>query len=66
MTKWDPHTIVKTHMCYDKEHNTHVNQPYTIKWDAEMITKHCQVKFTANVEFPPKVLDAAETMVLFN
>ena len=30
--KWVPHTIVKTHMCYVKEHNTHVNQPYTIKW----------------------------------
>ena len=31
-----------------------------------MITKHCQVKFVANVEFTPKVLDAGETMVLFN
>ena len=34
--------------------------------DAETITKHCQAKFAANVEFPPKVLDAGETMVLFN
>ena len=31
-----------------------------------MITKHCQAKFAANVEFTPKVLDAGETMVLFN
>ena len=31
-----------------------------------MISKHCQAKFAANVEFPPKVLDARETMVLFN
>ena len=36
------------------------------KMDAKTITKHCQAKFTANVEFPPKVLDAGETMVLFN
>ena len=36
------------------------------KMDAKMITKHCQVKFMANVEFTPKVLDAGETMVLFN
>ena len=36
------------------------------KMDAKMITKHCQAKFTANVEFTPKVLDAGETMVLFN
>ena len=36
------------------------------KMDAKTITKHCQVKFTANVEFTPKVLDAGETMVLFN
>ena len=34
--------------------------------DAKTITKHCQAKFTANVEFTPKVLDAGETMVLFN
>ena len=34
--------------------------------DAKTITKHCQVKFAANVEFTPKVLDAGETMVLFN
>ena len=31
-----------------------------------MISKHCQVKFAAKVEFSPKVLDAGETMVLFN
>ena len=36
------------------------------KMDAETITKHCQAKFAANVEFTPKVLDAGETMVLFN
>ena len=36
------------------------------KMDAKMILKHCQMKFTANVEFSPKVLDAGETMVLFN
>ena len=34
--------------------------------DAKTITKHCQAKFVANVEFTPKVLDAGETMVLFN
>ena len=36
------------------------------KMDAKMITKHCQAKFAANIEFTPKVLDAGETMVLFN
>ena len=36
------------------------------KMDAKTILKHCQAKFTANVEFSPKVLDAGETMVLFN
>ena len=36
------------------------------KMDAETITTHCQAKFAANVEFTPKVLDAGETMVLFN
>ena len=50
MIKWDPHTIVKTHMCYVKEHNTHANQPYN-KMDAKTITKHCQAEFMANVEF---------------
>ena len=34
--------------------------------DTKTISKHCQVKFTANIEFSPKVLDAGETMVLFN
>ena len=36
------------------------------KMDAKTITKHCQAKFAANVEFTPKVLGAGETMVLFN
>ena len=36
------------------------------KMDAKTISQHCQAKFAANVEFPPKVLDAGETMVLFN
>ena len=36
------------------------------KMDAKMVTKHCQAKFAANVEFSPKVLDAGDTMVLFN
>ena len=36
------------------------------KMDAHMITHHCQAKFAANIEFPPKVLDVGETMVLFN
>ena len=36
------------------------------KMDAKTIMKHCQAKFAANVEFTPKVLDAGETMVLFN
>ena len=36
------------------------------KMDAKTISKHCQVKFTVNVEFSPNVLDAGETMVLFN
>ena len=36
------------------------------KMEAETITKHCQAKFAANIEFTSKVLDAGETMVLFN
>ena len=36
------------------------------KMDAKTILKHCQAKFAANVEFSPKVLDAGETIVLFN
>ena len=36
------------------------------KMDVKMVSKHCQAKFAANVEFTPKVLDAGETMVLFN
>ena len=34
--------------------------------DAKTISQHYQAKFAANVQFPPKVLDAGETMVLFN
>ena len=30
------------------------------------ITENYKAKFVANVDFPPKVLDAGETMVLFN
>ena len=36
------------------------------KMDAKTISQHCQAKFAANVQFPPKVLDTGETMVLFN
>ena len=36
------------------------------KMEAETITKHFQAKFAANIEFTPKVLDAGQTMVLFN
>ena len=36
------------------------------KMDAEMITEDCKAKFAANIDFLPKVLDAGETMVLFN
>ena len=36
------------------------------KMDVRTISNHCQVKFAVNVEFPPKVLDVGETMVLFN
>ena len=53
-------------MCYDKEHNTRANLQFITKWTAKTISQHCQAKFTANVQFPPKVLDAGETMVLFN
>ena len=54
-------------MCYVKEHNTHTcESAIYYKMDAKMITKHCQAKFAANVEFTPKVLDPGETMVLFN
>ena len=67
MIKWDPHITVKIHMCYVKEHNTHTcESAIYYKMDAKMITKHCQAKFAANVEFTPKVLDPGETMVLFN
>ena len=34
--------------------------------DAKTISQHCQVTFAANFQFPPKVLDAGEIMVLFN
>ena len=66
MTKWDPYITVRTLTCYDKEHNTHASLQYIIKWMPKTISQHCQVKFAANVQFPPKVLDAGETMVLFN
>ena len=36
------------------------------KMDAKTISNHCQDKFATNVEFSPKVLDAGETMMLFN
>ena len=36
------------------------------KMDTKTISIHCQAKFAAIVQFPPKVLDAGETMVLFN
>ena len=36
------------------------------KMDAKTISRHCQTTFAANIEFSPKVLDAGETMVLFN
>ena len=36
------------------------------KMDVKTISQHCQAKFAANIQFPPKVLDAEETMVLFN
>ena len=31
-----------------------------------MITKHCKATFASHQNFPRKVLDAGETMVLFN
>ena len=34
--------------------------------DSWTITKHCQATFMSKHQFPPKVLDAGETMVLFN
>ena len=34
--------------------------------DPKMITKHCKAIFASHQNFPPKVLDAGETMVLFN
>ena len=36
------------------------------KADAKTITKHCKATFASRKSFPPKVLDAGETMVLFN
>ena len=54
MIKWDPDITLKTQSAI------------YYKMDAKMITKHCQVKFAANIEFTPKVLDAGETIVLFN
>ena len=34
--------------------------------DPKTITKHCKATFSSCQNFPPKVLDAGETMVLFN
>ena len=34
--------------------------------DPKMIMKHCRAMFTSWQNFPPKVLDAGETMILFN
>ena len=51
-------------LCQRMQHTCESTIYY--KMDAKMISKHCQAKFAANVEFPPKVLDAGETMVLFN
>ena len=34
--------------------------------DPKMIMKHCRAMFTSRQNFPPKVLDAGETMILFN
>ena len=34
--------------------------------DPKMITKHCRAMFVSRHNFPPKVLDTGETMVLFN
>ena len=51
-------------LCQRTQHTCESTIYY--KMDAKMISKHCQAKFAANVEFPPKVLDAGEMMVLFN
>ena len=51
-------------LCHRMQHTCEPAIYY--KMDAKTISKHCQVKFAANVEFPPKVLDTGETMVLFN
>ena len=34
--------------------------------DPKTIMKHCRAMFTLRQNFPPKVLDAGETMILFN
>ena len=34
--------------------------------DPKMIMKHCRAMFASRQNFPPKVLDAGETMILFN
>ena len=51
-------------LCQRTQHTCESTIYY--KMDVETITKHCRAKFAANVEFPPEVLDAGETMVLFN
>ena len=60
-----------THYCQDsyvlRQRTQHMcESAIYYKMDADTIAKHCQAKFAANIEFPPKVLDAGETMVLFN
>ena len=54
-----------TYMLQQRMQHTCQSMIY-YKMDAKTISKHCQTKFAANVEFSPKVLDAGETMVLFN
>ena len=34
--------------------------------DPKMVKTHCKAMFTSGQNFPPKVLDAGETMILFN
>ena len=66
VTIWELHIIVKIHMYYDIDPNTHVNQVIYYSTDPKTIMKHCRAMFTSRQNFPPKVLDASETMILFN
>ena len=65
---WRIYTIFTSSASVHPKHLKTPSNPSAIyyKMDAKTITKHCQAKFAANVEFTPKVLDAGETMVLFN